>query len=99
MEYFTRLYDRKSPDICIEVAQHHMNYSFLGSGLAVSSLTNFNTLITRLREIFPRAIFDDRLMKPFNVSASSSRVREDIDINCKLIFSFYLAVNEADWSG
>jgi hypothetical protein len=76
-----------------------MNYSFLGSGLAVSSLTNFNTVITGLREKFPQAIFDDRLRKPFNVSASSGHVREDIDINCKLIYLFYLAGNEAGSAG
>jgi hypothetical protein len=98
-EYFARLYDRQSMDTCVEVLQHRMNYSFLGAGKSVSSVANFNTVITELREMFPRAIFDDRLMKPFNVSVSSSRVREDIDINCKLIYSFYLAMNGPNSTG
>jgi hypothetical protein len=98
-EYFTRLYDRETMDTCVEVLQHRMNYSFLGAGISVSSVINFNNVITRLREIFPRAIFDDRLMKPFNVSVSSSRVREDIEITCKLIYSFYLVTNGPDSTG
>ena len=91
-EYFARLYDRKSPEPSIEVLQHHMNYSFLGAKIAASSpsLTNFGTVILKLREVFPQAIFDDRLVKPSVVSAYSSRFGEDIEINCKLIYLFHL---------
>jgi hypothetical protein len=88
-EYFARLYDRKSTDPSIEILQHHMNYSFLGAKVAASSFTNFGTVIRRLREVFPQAIFDNRLAKPLVLTTSSSQVPQDIEINCKLIYLFH----------
>jgi hypothetical protein len=85
-EYFARLYERKSPDPSVDILQHHMNYSFLGAKLAASSFTNFGTVVRRLRDVFPQAIFDDRLAIPSALTTSSSR--EDIEINCKLIYLF-----------
>lgn len=90
-EYFARLYDRKSPEPSIEILQNHMNYSFLGAKMAASSLTNFGTIILKLREVFPQAIFDDRLVKPSAVNAYSSRLWKDIEIKCRLIYLFHLA--------
>ena len=88
-EYFARLYERKSPDPGVDILQHHMNYSFLGAKLTVSSFTNFGTVVRRLREIFPQAIFDDRLAKPLVLTTSSSQAWQDIEINCKLICLFH----------
>jgi hypothetical protein len=88
-EYFARLYDRKSTDPSIEILQHHMNYSFLRAKVAASSFTNFGTVIRRLREVFPQAIFDNRLTKPLVLTTSSSQVPQDIEINCKLIYLFH----------
>jgi hypothetical protein len=85
--YFARLYRRKSPDPDVEIVQHQVNYSFLGAELAVSSFTNFGTVVRRLRGIFPSAIFDDRLAKPSALATSSSQ--EDIEINCRLIYQFH----------
>jgi len=86
-EYFARLYARKSPEPSVEILQHHMNYSFLGANIAASSFTNFSTVVQRLREVFPQAIFDNRLAKPSALTTSSSR--EDIEINCRLIYLFH----------
>jgi hypothetical protein len=80
-EYFARLYDRKSPVPSVDILQQHMNYSFLGAKVAVSSFTNFGTVVQRLREAFPQAIFDNRLAKPSS--------REDIETNCRLIYLFH----------
>ena len=88
-EYFARLYDRKSPDPSVEILQHHMNYSFLGAKIAASSLTNFGTVVLKVREIFPQAIFDNRLAKPSVLTTSSSQVWQDIETNCKLIYLFH----------
>ena len=88
-EYFARLYERKSPDPGVDILQHHMNYSFLGAKLAISSFTNFGTVVQRLREIFPQAIFDNRLMKPRVLTTSSRQAWQDIEINCKLIYLFH----------
>ena len=95
-EYFARLYDGKSSDPTIEILQNHMNYSFLGAKIAASSLTNFGTVVLRLREVFPQAIFDDRLMNPRVVTASSGRGWEDIEINCRLIYLFRLMTGGID---
>jgi len=90
-EYFARLYERKSPDPSVDILQHHMNYSFLGAKVAASSFTNFGTVVRRLRELFPQAIFDDRLAKPLVLTTSSSR--EDIEINCRLIYLFHVVTS------
>jgi hypothetical protein len=86
-EYFARLYEPKSPDPGVEMVQHNLNYAFLGAELAASSFTNFGTVVRRLRVVFPKAIFDDRLAKPAALAASSSR--EGIEINCRLIYLFH----------
>ena len=92
LEYFARVYTRKSSDPIWEILQYHVNYSFLGTSMALSSsLTNFNAMIVKLREMFPQAIFDDRLVKLLGVNASSSLVSEDTERSCKLIYLLYLA--------
>jgi len=88
-EYFARLYERNSPDPGVDILQHHMNYSFLGTKVAVSSFTNFGTVVLGLREVFPQAIFDNRLAKPSVLTTSPSRAWEGIEINCKLIYLFH----------
>jgi hypothetical protein len=92
-ECFARLYERKSPDPSVDILQHHMNYSFLGAKVAASSSTNFGTVVLGLREVFPQAIFDNRLAKPSALTTSSSRVWEGIEINCKLIYLFHVVTS------
>ena len=88
-ENFARLYARKSPDPIVDIFQQHMNYSFLGAKIAASSLPNFGTVVGRLREVFPQAIFDNRLAKSSVLTTSSSPVWQDIETNCKLIYLFH----------
>jgi hypothetical protein len=88
-ECFARLYDRKSSDPSVEILQKHMNYSFSGAKLAASSFANFNTVVERLREVFPQAIFDNRLAKHSVLATSSSQGWQDIEIDCKLIYLFH----------
>jgi len=88
-ESFARLYGPKSLDPSMDILQHHMNYAFLGAKVAASSLANFGALVQGLREVFPQAIFDDRLAKPSVLSTSSRRGWEDIEITCKLIYLFH----------
>jgi hypothetical protein len=88
-ECFARLYERNSPDPSVDILQHHMNYSFLGAKIAASSFTNFGTVVLGLREVFPQAIFDNRLTRPSVLTTSSSRVWEGVEINCKLIYLFH----------
>ena len=92
-EYFARLYDRKSSEPSVEILQQQMNYSFLGEKIAASTLANFSTIVVKLREAFPQAVFNDRLMKPFGVNLPSSGVREDAEVNSRLIYSFCSATS------
>lgn len=86
-EDFARLYDRKSAEPGVELLQHHLNYSFLGAERAASSAMNFSTVVRRLREAFPEAIFDNRLSKPLALATSSSW--QDAELNCRLIYLFH----------
>jgi hypothetical protein len=95
-EYFARLYEQRPPNHSVDILQHHMNYSFLGAKVAASSFTNFGTIVRRLREVFPQAIFDDRLAIPSVLTTSSSRVWEDIEINCRLIYLFHVVTSGLD---
>jgi hypothetical protein len=70
-----------------------MNYSFLGAKVAASSFTNFGTVVLKLREAFPQAIFDNKLAKPSVLTTSSSRGWEGVEINCKLIYLFHVVAS------
>jgi hypothetical protein len=88
-ESFVRLYELHSAEPGVDIFQKHMNYSFLGADLAVSSLANFAALVQRFRQVFPLAIFDDRLAKASALTISSRRSWDDIEITCKLIYLFH----------
>ena len=85
-ENFLRFYGRTSPEPSVELFQYDLDYSFLGPEIASSSLANFNKVVAGIREIFPQAILDDRLMKLFPMDIPTATVEESIEINCKLIY-------------
>jgi hypothetical protein len=91
-ECFVRLYDRTSPEPSVEIFQYDLDYSFLGAKMASSSLANFSTIVTKIRDTFPQAVFDDRLIEPFGVNMPSPMPWDDIEINCKLIYLYHQAV-------
>lgn len=93
-ECFVRLYDRTSPEPSVEILQHDLDYSFLGAKMASSSLANFSTTITEIRDTFPQAIFDDRLIEPFAVDIPSSMPQDNIEINCMLIYLCHQAMSD-----
>ena len=92
-EGFVRLYDRKSPAPRLEVLQNHTDYGFLGPELVLSTPENFKIVVTKLRELFPRALLDERLMRPFKADVPSAGPEEALEINCKLIYLHHLAVS------
>jgi len=85
-EWFLRLYERQSSEPRVEMLQYNMEYSFLGAETALSSVANFINVVKKLREIYPKAICDERLMKPFVTDIPATTPDEDIDINCRLIY-------------
>jgi hypothetical protein len=48
----------------LAVYERGMNYAFLGAALAPSSMANFTTVLTRLRERCAAARYDQRLTRP-----------------------------------
>lgn len=74
-ECFVRLYDRTSPEPSVEILQYDPDYSFLGAKMASSSLANFSAIVTKIRDTFPQAVFDDRLIEHFEVDIPSATPR------------------------
>ncbi|UCH51051.1 MAG: hypothetical protein JSV54_08625 [Chloroflexota bacterium] len=93
IEGFIRLYGRMSSEPVVEILQQDFDYSFLGAEMASSAITNFNTTSAKIRDVFPQAIFDDRLVAPFGSDIQSAVPQENVDANCRLIYWYYRAVN------
>jgi len=91
-EYFARLYTRKSSEPAVEIIHNQADYSFLKGEMASSSLANFNIVVTKLQQAFPKAIFDDNLMRASIKQAYGPSGAEDTEINCKLLYLQYLAL-------
>lgn len=91
-EDFVRIFDRRSSDPRVEMSQNHVNYSFLGPELASSAPMNFKIVVTKLREWFPLAIFDERLTCRFKTDMPAAGPEEALEIKCKLIYLCHLAV-------
>jgi hypothetical protein len=89
-EWFLRLYERASSEPRVEILQYDMDYSFLGAETTMSSVANFINVVKRLREIYPQAIYDERLTKPYTVDIPMTTADEGIDINCRLIYFQHL---------
>ena len=94
MEHFVRIYDHLSMEPKIEFFENSFDFSSLGADLAPSSLTNFNSIIAKLRSIFPQALFDDSLAQPSGISGSSDRQANEIELNCRLLYLFHQSVNK-----
>jgi hypothetical protein len=98
-EPLVRLYNRESVEPMVQMLQHGMAYSFLGAQIAPSSLANFNTVVAKLRELFPQAGFDDSLIKPPNSNMSFTRTLDDLELNCKLLYLYYKAKSGLSYQG
>ena len=93
-ESFVRLYGKVSPELALEILQQDFDFSFLGTEMTSSSVTNFNAAIGKIREAFPEAIFDDRLVDPFGADTHSAVSQDNIDMNCKLIYWYHKAASK-----
>lgn len=91
VEDFVRIYDRRFSDPCVEMFENHVDYSFLGPELAASTSTNFNRFAAKLREWFPLAIFDERLIRHNKTNVPAGGPGEALQINCQLIYFGHLA--------
>ncbi len=91
-EDFVRIFDRRSSDPRVEMSQNHVDYSFLGPELTPSTPANFMIAVKKLREWFPRAIFDERLTRHFKTDIPVAGPGEALEISCKLIYLCQLAI-------
>ena len=92
-ESFVRLYGRVSMESVVEILQHDFDYSFLGVEMASSAVANFGIAIRKIREAFPQAIFDDRLIEPLKANVPAATAQDTIEDNCKLIYWYHQAVS------
>ena len=77
----------------IEILQYDFDYSFLGQKMTSSSLTNLGATAGKLRDAFPQAAFDDRLLKSFAAGIPSASPQDGTEINCRLIYLYYQAIS------
>jgi hypothetical protein len=82
-EHFMRLYLRNSPEPYLEITQYGFDYSCLGKNMSTTTLVNFNNLISKIKELCTRSVFDDSL------SESSRGGQDNSETRCKLIYLFH----------
>jgi hypothetical protein len=95
-EDFVRIFDRRSSDPRVELVQNDVDYSFLGPELTPSTPANFKIVVTKLREWFPLAIFDERLTRHFKTDLPFAGLGEALEINCKLIYLCHMALERRE---
>jgi len=90
-EHLLRLYDKDNSDSSVEMRQHDFDYSSALQKVASFSDINFAGLVTRIREAFPLAAFDDRLRGNIGLCLPYTTPWENVNILCKLIYLFTLS--------
>ena len=85
---FVRLYNRISVDPVVEIFENNFDFSSLGSKMTLSSFVNFSNVIAELKDSFPEALFDDRLIKTLETVTRVTN-DHDLELNCKLIYLYH----------
>jgi hypothetical protein len=93
--FFVRIYDQVSAEPRVEFFENAFNYSSLGKDIAPSTTANFNSIVAKLRAVFPGAIFDDRLTQPMGTSQPYDRQANAVELNCKLIYLYHRIIRNA----
>jgi hypothetical protein len=88
-EFFIRLYHRKSSFADVEIPQYSFDYSCLGKNMAATTLVNFQNLSTKIKELCPQSVFDDRLTRSITPGTSLLISPNNKNIQCKLIYLFH----------
>lgn len=91
-EYFVRLYPRKSSDPDVEIVQHGFDYSCLEANMAPTTVTNFNILLGKIKELCLQSVFDDRLAEFPGTGIPHAIFGSNNEIQCKLLYLFYAMV-------
>ena len=93
---FAWICERDSWETSVEIPEAQVDYSFLGEEMASCSNANFETLIARLRRVFPRAIFDDRLTRYPTTSVASASSLDSIEVRLRLVYMLHMAEITSD---
>jgi hypothetical protein len=88
-EGFVRIFEKDSPDACLEIKQKSFNYACLGKEMAGSSKQNISLIARKIKDFFPEAFFDDNLNQFPMIGSSVNPMDTNIDVNCKLIYLNY----------
>ncbi len=93
-ESFVRIYGGKSLEPLVEIFRLNFDYSFLGAEISPSPEMNFRSFVKKIKDIFPKAIYDNRLTDPGGNSMPLplTTPQEALEINCKLILMYYRAL-------
>jgi hypothetical protein len=92
--YFVRIYDRDSPKARVEFFENSFNYSVLDTEIAPNAATNLNIIVTKLRAVFPQALFDDILTQPMGLSEAYDKKANAVELHCRLIYLYHRAVSK-----
>ncbi|MDD5093605.1 MAG: hypothetical protein PHV74_04390 [Dehalococcoidia bacterium] len=93
-EGFARFYGSTSHEPSVEILQYDFDYSIMGPDISLSSMINFNHLVTKIEAKFPNTIVDETLMRPFTADIPVATPKENLDINCRLLCLKYQALVE-----
>gem|GEM_PF-245462 len=74
----------------VVIYERRIDYRFLGKELQPSSAGNFERLVARLRELAPRAAYDDRLNRPGFLSGLPVPSGAAVDVALWLVQLFHL---------
>ena len=84
-EQFLRVYSNTAMDPVLEIRQNGMDYKFLGVKLNYSSLVNFSSTVSDVKNNFPAAYFDNRLT---GLKMENSGEKE-FELDCRLLWLYY----------
>ncbi len=88
VERFLKVYRRKSADSNVEIRQSEFDYASVASKTGPSSPGNFSSLVTKIRNAFPQAIFDDSLAGNYGLALPYITPQENVEILSRLIYIF-----------
>jgi hypothetical protein len=87
-ERFAMIYSKEALQASIELRQNDFDYSCLGPETAASSLVNFSKIVTKLKQAYPNAAFDDSLNRAFRSDVPTRNSWDAAHLVCNLICIF-----------
>jgi hypothetical protein len=93
-EDYLRIYEFRSADPRLEMFQNRLDYAFLGPERKPAAAANFGLLAAKVREWFPGAIADERMLRSYHPDIPASGADEILEIGCRLVYFQHKAAAE-----